>query len=86
MFEYDHQSQEAGGFPLRLFFLLFTPVALLILGGAWYVGKERIEEEMSLIRANEIGNVVMGVRRLDDELHTPLRQLGSAHETGKIVR
>lgn len=86
MFDYDHQSQEGGGFPLRLFFLLFTPVALLILGGAWYVGKERIEEEMSLIRANEIGNVVLGVRRLDDELHTPLRQLRTLAGEGSVRR
>jgi PAS domain S-box-containing protein len=86
MFDYDHQAQEAGGFPLRLFFLLFMPVALLILGGAWYVGKERIEEEMSLIRASEIGNVVMGVRRLDDELHTPLRQLRTLSGEGAVRR
>jgi PAS domain S-box-containing protein len=63
------------GFPLRLFFLLFVPVALLIFGGAWYVGQERIKEEMALIRSSEIANVVMGVRRLDDELHAPLTQL-----------
>jgi PAS domain S-box-containing protein len=86
MFDYDHQSQGAEGFPLRLFFLLFTPVALLILGGAWYVGKERIEEEMSLVRASEISNVVIGVRRLDDELHTPLRQLRTLSGEGAVRR
>lgn len=86
MFDYDHQSRGAEGFPLRLFLLLFTPVALLILGGAWYVGKERIEEEMSLIRASEISNVVMGVRRLDDELHTPLRQLRTLSGEGAVRR
>lgn len=59
----------------RLFLLLFAPVALLILGGAWYVGKERIEEEIGLVRGNEIANVVMGVRRLDNELRVPLAQL-----------
>jgi PAS domain S-box-containing protein len=85
MFDYDEQSQ-AGGFPLRLFFMLFIPVALLIIGGAWYVGKERIEEEVSLVRANEISNVVMGVRRLDDELHTPLRQLRSLAGEGSVRR
>ncbi len=62
-------------FPYRLFFLLFGPVALLILAGAWYVGQDRIEDEMGLIRADEIGSVVMGVRRLDDELRLPLHQL-----------
>ncbi len=75
MFSPHHDNAAATGFPLRLFFLLFTPVALLILAGGWYVGKERVNEEMSMLRTVEIGNVVMGVRRLDDELHLPFRQL-----------
>lgn len=75
MSDFSHRSPLSKGFPMRLFLLLFTPVALLILGGAWYVGQEQIEEEMSMIRLSEISNVIMGVRRLDDELHTPLRQL-----------
>lgn len=62
-------------FPFRLFFLLFTSIALLILGGAWYVGNERISSELDITRSSEIGTVVMGVRRLDDELHAPFRQL-----------
>jgi len=75
MLDPEHQSPAMEGFPLRMFILLFVPVALLILGGAWYVGQERIKEEMALIRSSEIANVVMGVRRLDDELHAPLTQL-----------
>lgn len=75
MLEPESRSPAIEGYPLRLFFLLFFPVVLLILGGAWYVGKERIDEEMALIRSSEIANVVMGVRRLDDELHAPLTQL-----------
>lgn len=66
-----HKAQT----PARLFFLIFMPFLFLILGGAWYVGKERIEGELTLVRANEIGNVVMGVMRLDDELRIPLRHL-----------
>jgi len=62
-------------FPLRLFLQLFAPVAVLILAGAWFAGSDRIESELSLVKAAEIGNVIMGVRRLDDELRTPLRQL-----------
>lgn len=62
-------------FPFRLFFLLFTSIALLILAGAWYVGNERISSELDITRSSEIGTVVMGVRRLDDELHAPFRQL-----------
>lgn len=63
------------GFPLRLFFELFIPVALLIGGGAWFVARDRITETMDLIRADEINNVVLGVRRLDGELLRPLQQL-----------
>lgn len=62
-------------FPFRLFSLLFTAIALLILTGAWYVGKARINGELELARSNEIGTVVMGVRRLDDELRAPFYQL-----------
>jgi PAS domain S-box-containing protein len=75
MFDLVHLAPEAGRFPKRLFLFLFAPVALLIVGGAWYVGQERVQEEMALTRSGEIGNVVMAVRRLDDELRTPLRQL-----------
>lgn len=79
MFNFNHddvaEKAAATRFPLRLFLLLFTPVALLILAGGWYVGKERVNEEMSMLQTQEIGNVVMGVRRLDDELRLPLRQL-----------
>ncbi|NTV96364.1 MAG: hybrid sensor histidine kinase/response regulator, partial [Thiobacillus sp.] len=74
MFDIDHLAPESGRFPKRLFLMLFLPVALLIVGGGWYVGRERVEEEMALTNSNEIGSVVMAVRRLDDELHVPLAQ------------
>lgn len=70
----------------RLFFLIFIPVLLLILGGAWHVGRERVEGELTLIRSNEIGNVVMGVMRLDDELHLPLRHLRSLSGEPSLTR
>lgn len=73
------------GFPLRLFLFLFTPVALLIAAGAWLLGSDRIAAELSLIRAGEINNVVMGVRRLDDVLAVPLQQLRALGE-GAAVR
>jgi len=63
------------GFSFRLFFLLFAALALLILAGAWYVGQERISSELEITQSNEIGSVVMGVRRLDDELQLPFHQL-----------
>jgi len=69
-------------FPLRLFFQLFIPAFLLILGGAWYLGHSRIENELALIRANEINNIVLGVRRLDGELRRPLRQLRNLASAG----
>ena len=72
-------------FPFRLFSLLFTAIALLILAGAWYVGNERITNEMEITRSNEIGTVVMGVRRLDDELHAPFHQFRTLVEE-KAVR
>ncbi len=75
---------DAVKFPLRLFFLLFAAVAALILGGAWYVGNERISGELDLIKTKEIGNVIMGVRRLDDELGIPLRQLRALAETDAV--
>ncbi|MDD3530379.1 MAG: PAS domain S-box protein [Gallionellaceae bacterium] len=75
MFAYDHRAPAEGGFPSRLFLLLFAPVVLLIVGGAWYLGQERIAAEMALVRAGEIGSVVAAVRRLDGELQAPLRHL-----------
>jgi len=72
------------GFPVRQFFLLYSPVALLILAGAWFLGSDRIAGELSLIRANEINNVVMGVRRLDDELRVPVRQLRALKEARAV--
>jgi PAS domain S-box-containing protein len=61
--------------PVRLFLQLFLPALVLIVGGAWYIGHDRIRSEVDLLRTNEIGNVIVGVRRLDDELSLPLRQL-----------
>ena len=61
-------------FPFRLFIALFLPVALLIFGGAWYVGQKRIEAQLSLIDSNEVSKVVLGVRRLDGGMQVPLRQ------------
>jgi PAS domain S-box-containing protein len=61
--------------PFRLFSLFFIPVALLVLGGAWYVGHQRIEGELNLVDSNEIAKVVLGVRRLDGGMQEPLQQL-----------
>ncbi|TCJ12795.1 PAS domain S-box protein [Parasulfuritortus cantonensis] len=86
MFDFQHPAPGQGGFPKGLFLALFAPVALLIVGGSWYLGRERVEEEMALIRAAEIGNVVMAVRRLDDELRTPLRQLRTLADADALKR
>jgi PAS domain S-box-containing protein len=62
-------------FPFRLFSVFFIPVALVLFGGAWYVGHQRIEGELNLIQSNEISKVVLGVRRLDGGMQEPLQQL-----------
>jgi PAS domain S-box-containing protein len=61
--------------PFHLFSVFFVPVALLVLGGAWYVGHQRIEGELNLVQSNEISKVVLGVRRLDGGMQEPLQQL-----------
>jgi len=62
-------------FSFRLFFLFFIPLALIVLACAWYVGHDRIKGELGLIQAEEINNIVLGVRRLDSELQEPLQHL-----------
>jgi PAS domain S-box-containing protein len=62
-------------FSFRLFFLFFVPAMLLVLACAWYVGHDRIRGELGLVQAEEIDNVVLGVRRLDRELQEPVRHL-----------
>lgn len=73
-----------GESPLTLFLMLFLPVAALIAAGGWYVGQDRIRGEMDLIRKGEIGYVILGVGRLDDELAMPLRQLRSLHRSPAV--
>lgn len=75
-----------GQTPKRLFLLIFIPFLVLILGGAWFVGRERIEGELSLVRAAEIGSVVTGVMRLDDELNVPLAHLRSLADEPALAR
>jgi PAS domain S-box-containing protein len=75
-----------GTFPVRLFFVLVTPIAVLILGGAWYLAHDRIEGQLELIRAKEVSTVVMGVRRLDGELEEPLHQLRTLANSGAVRR
>ncbi len=75
-----------GRFPFRLFSVLFIPIALLILGGAWYVGHERIDGELNLVQANEISKVVLGVRRLDGEMQVPLQQLRTLANADAVRR
>ncbi|MGA9992759.1 MAG: PAS domain S-box protein [Thiobacillaceae bacterium] len=72
-------------FSARLFSALFVPMALLILGSAWYVGQERINGELKLVQANEISKVVLGVRRLDGEMQVPMQQLRTL-ANGEAVR
>ncbi len=75
-----------GQTPRRLFLLIFVPFLILILGGAWFVGRERIEGELSLIRAGEIGTVVTGVMGLDDALHVPFSHLRTLLQEPALAR
>ena len=68
-------SSSLRAFPFRLFLAFFLPVMCLILGGGWYIGQDRIQEQLELVKVNEINHVVRGVRSLDDGLHDPLLQL-----------
>jgi PAS domain S-box-containing protein len=62
-------------FSWRLLFELFIPAALLVVGGAWFIAQDRIDEAMDMVRAEEINIVVLAVRRIDGELSRPLSQL-----------
>ncbi|MGA7178947.1 MAG: hypothetical protein WBX11_05085, partial [Thiobacillaceae bacterium] len=73
-------------FPFRLFSVLFIPVALLVLGGAWYVGHQRIAGELNLVRSNEVSKVVLGVRRLDGGMQVPLQQLRTFAKAAAVRR
>lgn len=68
-------QQPRTAFPIRLFLLFFLPLVLLVMACAWYVGHDRIKGELGLIQADEINNIVLGVRRLDSELQEPLQHL-----------
>ncbi|MBL8472642.1 MAG: response regulator [Rhodocyclaceae bacterium] len=73
----EQPSSPRSALPLRLFLLLFVPVAGIIFGTAWYVAQTRLGEEISRISAAEKVAIVLGAGRLDDELRAPLRHLTS---------
>ena len=73
-------------FQFRLFSVLFIPVALLIVGGAWYMGHQRIKGELDLVKSNEVGKVVLGVRRLDGGMQVPLQQLRTLADSDTVRR
>ncbi len=73
-------------FSWRLLFELFTPVALLIAGGAWFIAQDRIDEAMDMVRAEEINNVVLAVRRIDGVLSQPLSQLRVLTNEAALLR
>lgn len=79
-------SPSARAFPWRLFLALFLPVMGLILGGGWYIGQDRIQEQLELVKVNEINHVVRGVRSLDDGLHAPLLQLRALARDANVRR
>jgi PAS domain S-box-containing protein len=77
----SHGSPFVGReFPWRLFLLIFLPVALLVVGLAWYLGRTRIQQELTLLSADEMIAVQRGAAHLDEELRAPRRHLLSLRQ------
>lgn len=81
-----YDAAVARMFSWRLLFELFIPVALLIVGGVWFIAQDRIAEAMDMVRAEEINNVVLAVRRIDGELRRPLSQLRVLADEEALLR
>jgi len=61
----------------REFLLLFVPVAVLVIAGAWALAESRIKTEVATILAEEKAYVDLGAGRLVQELAIPVRHLHS---------
>lgn len=82
--EHAATASDPGRFRVRQFFLLFVPVVLLVLGGAWYVGQARIDVELGLVHAHEKLNVVVSASRLNSHLQTPVRHVRAITEEAQV--
>ena len=58
---------------VRAYFLLFSPILLLVLAGGYLLGNALIERELYRVRSDESTFLALASGRLDDELAVPLR-------------
>ena len=65
---------------IRGYFLLFTPILVLVLVGGYLLGDALIERELYRVRSDESIFLSLASGRLDDELAVPLRHVRSMSE------
>lgn len=65
---------------VRAYFLLFSPILLLVLAGGYLLGNALIERELYRVRSDESTVLALASGRLDDELAVPLRHVRSISE------
>ncbi|MNM26900.1 Signal transduction histidine-protein kinase BarA [compost metagenome] len=65
---------------VRAYFLLFSPILLLVLAGGYLLGNALIERELYRVRSDESTFLALASGRLDDELAVPLRHVRSISE------
>ncbi len=65
---------------IRGYFLLFTPILVLVLVGGYLLGDALIERELYRVRSDESTFLSLASGRLDDELAVPLRHVRSMSE------
>ena len=65
---------------IRGYFLLFTPILVLVLVGGYLLGDALLERELYRVRSDESTFLSLASGRLDDELAVPLRHVRSMSE------
>ncbi|WP_231890791.1 response regulator [Methylomonas koyamae] len=72
-FAFPKSNRQRGS--LKDFLLLFLPVTVLIVAGAWTLGEARLHSELATLMAEERTYVDLSQGRLDQELAVPIRHL-----------
>jgi len=65
---------------IRGYFLLFSPIMVLVLVGGYLLGNALIERELYRLRSDESTFLALASGRLEDELAVPLRHVRSMSE------
>lgn len=65
---------------IRGYFLLFSPILVLVLVGGYLLGDALVERELYRVRSDESTFLALASSRLDDELAVPLRHVRSMSE------